>query len=415
MCFNLVSQILNAKAVGKDGVGTIAMYQAASLLISGFFSLGTHQPVIRMGSGWLDSKDKLGRLLGVSFVLDQIAAFAAGLVFWAAVSLFGLLNSTPIDHDEAKWFYVAVVLSSGTSWALGTLRLFNQFRIIGLVTVLTSVWTILVSITFLMFEVSLHYYLDAYAVILLLHNLCINFSGWYIAKRRGYSLLCKPSDFRKLPEKKHYSEFIVSSYFAGTVDVIVRHMDVIVLGKFASTAEAGVYAVAKQIVAGSNKLLTSISTIMFPELSAMAEKRDVMSGKRFFLGTASALVVSVMLGCLFVFIAGDLILTLIFGSPIENGSNILMLTFVASTFKLGVAILAGFLVSFGRPRANFIVYAIGGLGYILTVFPLVDSLGSLGAAGAQFVYGGLLMAAVIVATIAAFRAKSPTPVDSKSS
>ena len=403
--FSLATTTINARAIGKTGVGILAIHQASALLLSGIFSFGTHQAVIRLGSKWLDSKEDLSKLVSVSFLLDQISALLGALFFIGISETIIIPGNQPGSSGYSSLPYALVVLSSGTSCALGAIRLFNRFKVFSTITVFFAFLNLVFSFIFLFFQFRIQAYLTLFAVLMCMNNVSINAYLFILLRERGLQLSLSSGLISQFSEKRRYFELLAASYMSSTVDICVRHLDIIALGRIAEASDAGVYSVAKQISSGVSKLLAPISTVMFPELSALAEKNDRQRGRQLFKTIGALLIVFSTIGGLVVYTLGDAMMTFIFGEPVPFAVAILLLTFTSVVLKIGVTIFAGFTASFGKPRVNLYAYLFSGFAYFCIVFFLVNRFFSIGAAVSQLFYSSILMA--WIGTAAALLLKRP--------
>ena len=90
MLLNFATAALNARALGPHGLGVIALFQASALLIIGLFSLGSQQPIIRLGKQAIedDELERLSAIVSLALLVDF--ATAAGRDVSLVVLAFGI-------------------------------------------------------------------------------------------------------------------------------------------------------------------------------------------------------------------------------------------------------------------------------------------------------------------------------------
>ena len=124
---------LMARALGRAEFGMVVLIEAYALLARGLFSFKQFQAIVRYGVPLHDANDTLAlqRLLSICQRIDRYACVTSTILALILASFVGKLMGMDQDHVILLTAYSLVLLATGNNTAIGILRLFDKFDVLG--------------------------------------------------------------------------------------------------------------------------------------------------------------------------------------------------------------------------------------------------------------------------------------------
>lgn len=185
-----------------------------------------------------------------------------------------------------------------------------------------------------------------------------------------------------LPERDKYLSFIRSAFLVNILLFSISWSDLIILGAFRSSQEAGIYFASKRTALILNLLLISLNTIFAPLISHLysGRKYDHLD-HAFKTGTQWILILGLPLFLIMLFFSGELLS--LFGPHFKAGQMPLIILALGQFVNLSVGSVGYLLMMTGHQRwmvFNSIILAIL---VVLMTLVLVPRYGMVGAAYAN--------------------------------
>jgi O-antigen/teichoic acid export membrane protein len=401
MLLNFATAALNARAVGPEGLGVIALFQASALMMVGVFSFGTQQPMIRLGKQALENGDlgRLGAIGSLALLVDYLAAAVAGVVSLVLLGAFAQRIGIEQGMVTLAQFYTIVVFLSGVTAANGVFRLFNRFHYLSVVQVGGALVLLAVSTVFYLLQAPLSWYLVAYAIVYAVTvQVQVALAVWTL-RNHGAPVDLRPSALHVAGLGREFFSYAWTTNLTGVINSVRVNGEPLLLGALFGTATVGVYNVVRQVAGAFNKLATAGSSAIFPEVAELASRREFGPARRLLNRLALLGFLFGVAGIVAMAILGRPVLRIAFGPEFVAGYVALLIMGVAGALTLSSASFGGFVQAFVSPLRLLQVYGIAFCVYGVTAPLLIYNLGLNGAPLGQAVFALALWAGCWVALL----------------
>jgi O-antigen/teichoic acid export membrane protein len=252
------------RTLGLTDFGRFALVVAIAQGISAIVGFQTWQFVVRFGTPALIAGDDaaLGRIIGLSAVLDFAAAAIGSLVALGTIVLLGPLLSIPRELYGASFGFCFAMLIAVRSTPTGVLRLEQRFREAAVVdSVLPSVRAAGAVLAALLLP-TVGGFLYAWG----LAELAAAVFYWRAALRERRPAL-SPADLRQIArEEPSLWRFLFLTNLSSTLTMTTKQVTLIIIGAFGGPAAAGMFRVASQLAQALIKATHTFSRAAYAEL-----------------------------------------------------------------------------------------------------------------------------------------------------
>lgn len=358
-----VAVAVNARALGVEGLGAIALLQALSAVVGRVFSFDTWQPVVKLGAGPLAAGelDEVGAVIRTGLTYDAAAAAAAAftgcLVVLLAGPYFGI--ESKLRESALIWMVatLGIAFTGGAGSAAGALRLFDKFGILTTVQVATAAVNLAGSLILWGLDAPLSGYILMYASTLV----CSQWSMLIIAVRkmreRGIDIVAsRPA--RRDHLSAEFRRFAWSGSATSLINSARLNADTFLLGLFAGPASIGLYSVAKKLATIVNLIAEAGRQSVFLEIASLVADQNHDAAKRLVvqLGMIGAgISTALLMGAA---ILGPWFLSFAFGKEFGAAyAPFLILTASSCIYLIGFP-LGGFVQSTAGPQALARIFVI---------------------------------------------------------
>ncbi len=390
---------LMARTLGAAEFGFVVLIQTYVLLLRGLFEFQIFDVIVRYGipAQENDDRKKIRRLFKICWKVDRSARIIATLIGLLLAPVIGPAMGMDQEQTVLLALYTLVLLSTvGEGTAIGVLRLYNQFDILGkqmavgpfirLIGVIFAWWyhapmSVFVSIFALAF-VSEHVYLD-----------------WYAWKE--YQKHLSFTDEIDRPVKVKFDEFsglkhfLWVTYWQANADLVSKHISVILAGYLLGPVEAGLLRLARQFSSLLAKPAELIRQVVFPDLT-----RSWREGSDHFkLVAYRTALLGIGIGFTFVvtgYFYGDIILEKLVGEEYMAAAPLLTLLLLAASFDLSASSLRAAAYAIGSATQVLHLYVISVVVYLGLFFLLTVHLGLIGAGIAACIAAIIPLIAMII-------------------
>jgi O-antigen/teichoic acid export membrane protein len=264
-----------ARALGPEGFGHFSLVLAYGQAIANVAQIQSWQTVIRYGMIHLTAgmRDRLGRLLGFTTLLDCAGAALGALAALVAVPLVARwLGWDSGEQARAAWFGVALLLSIGAT-PTGMLRLVDRFDMITWVQAVGPLVRLGGALAAWAFGAGVEGFLIAWAAAALaqhaatwtaalaLTGLPIAFSRQGLRAARG--------------ENEGIWRFMLTTNAAGTIGLLTDQLATLAVGGAAGAAAAGGYRIASKIARALARPIQIAARIVYPEMARLHARADL--------------------------------------------------------------------------------------------------------------------------------------------
>jgi len=276
-----VSLAFNARALGPEQLGVLALLQAFVVVVTSVFYFDTWQPVIKFGAEAQAAKDgeRLRDIVMLGFVYDLAGALAATVIGFAIVIFsLPLIGIEPQYQTFAKIYCVTILFSSYSS-AKGVLRLFGRFELLTAVQVGTSATSLAAAASLWFFQAPFTAYVVTYAGLTAAQSCAIILVAIALWRSHQLPTLIAPR-FNDLLLRKAFMRFSWSTSGLSTLNVVRQSADAFVLAALLGPAATGIYKVATQIASLVSRFGDPLQQVMFPEIASLIAQSEYLRLRR---------------------------------------------------------------------------------------------------------------------------------------
>jgi O-antigen/teichoic acid export membrane protein len=327
---------LMARGLGVVEFGLVVLMQTYVLLIRGLFNVKQFQAIIRYGVPAIDAQDTrtLRRLIRICRRVDYRTSITATILAMALAPLLGPVMGLDQDQVVMLTVYSLVLLTSANITDIGILRLLDQFDTLGKKEA--------VGPTIRFFGVAWAWWLDAalpaYVAILAIAYVSENFYLSWCGRREYRARIGAVPEGERISdatmaEFSGLRHFLWITYWQSNIDLIPKHISVLLAGWLLGPSDAGLLRLARQFSSALAKPAVLIRQVVFLDLS-----RSWNEGSADFkLVAYRTAVAGGGIGSLFVlagYFFGESLLDTLVGAEFVAAAPLLTLLLLAATFEL---------------------------------------------------------------------------------
>jgi O-antigen/teichoic acid export membrane protein len=362
----LAATALMARALGPAEFGIVVLIHTYAVLVRGLLNVKQFLAIVRWGVPALDANEfpTLRRLVSICWRLDWLSCISATVVALAVAPLLGPAMGLNPDQVIMLTAYGLVLLATGNRTAIGILRLYDRFDILGwketigpairLVGVLIAWWL----------ESPMVVYVGIFAFAFAVEELYL---GWFGRREyhRQVGLLPtqEPPSKARMKEFSGLRHFLWITYWQSNVDLIPKHGSILLAGFLLGPAEAGLLRLARQFSTLLSKPAGLIRQVIFPDLTRSWNQGNT----DFKLIVQRTAMLAGGLGLFFVLAGhffGEYLLGTLIGEEFIGAAPVLTLLLLASTFDLTAASLRSAAYAIGHAGKVLRWYALSAVVYV---------------------------------------------------
>ncbi|WP_156167411.1 lipopolysaccharide biosynthesis protein [Aurantiacibacter marinus] len=275
---NFAGLMINTNALGVLLFGQLIVIQSLTELFSGIFSFNTWQSLNRFGADDLE-KGNYSKLrqryffaLGLDFLAACTAAICAIVAFLFFIEVFGL-------DSELRWLGVVYGFSvafHARSASVGIFRLLERFGIPIMFTVTEAAALAINAAVLWWIDAPLEYYVYSIAFIQVFTSVTLSACGLIMVgrmeKRGGYN------EDKSFP-KREFLRFAFAVSATGTVGIMLRKGEVLLISMLLGPAAAGLFGVAFRGAYFFARFADAGNVSVYPIIAKMAVSGEVAKAK----------------------------------------------------------------------------------------------------------------------------------------
>lgn len=395
--FNLVALALMANALSPVDFGLVVLLHTYVLAIRGFLNFRTFESIVKYGVPLHENgdNDELRKLLRITTSVDVVASIVATLLGIGAASITGKFLHWDAQMVTIAAVYSLTLLTTPTGTPNGVLRLYDRFDVLG-------IWyTISPGIRF--FGVVVAWFLDAemlvfigiWAAAFVFENCWIYVRGHREVHLHMSESIWRGFRWRELrettPEFRHFLGVI---YWQTNVDLLPKHLAVLLAGSLLGPAGAGMFRLANDFSTILSKPGLMLREVLFPDLSRMLHNKQAGFHE---LGYRAVKIAGAT-GLLMVILSiplGAPILGII-GPDYTPAAPLMTLMLLAATFELAGSPLRAAAYALGGAGTVLRIYALSSFIYLSLFYVLTPPLGLIGPGVAASIGGALTMGRLLL-------------------
>lgn len=378
---SIISLTFITKGIGMEKYGFIVLLQGIAGLFDGIFNFQSWQGFIKFFPERKDNPEELKSLIKFSYLQDIITAIIAFGVLNICKNLVGnFYEFTNVQIVMLQIFSMYMVFNiQGTP--IGILRSYDRFdalrnqRAIGGI-----VNFILLGAGYILKQDTL-YFLGAYAISTVFSSGLLNFYALRELKKRGIL------DFYKVHSKfdKEFFKFNCFTNLNSSLDIPIQYLDNLLVGKYLSLEELGIYKICKTVALVLDKVATPVYQILYPYFcNEIKDGRSKQMYKKLYKisGLLGLGVILILIGLNTV---GFYILGKFFGSVILNYKTAINFYLIAKGIAITFIGIHPLFLAKGYVKKETVIILVANGIYLVALFPLLKAFGLMGVIGAYLI------------------------------
>jgi O-antigen/teichoic acid export membrane protein len=380
---------LAARGLGTHDFGLIVLIHSYMLLFTRIISFKSYNIIVKFGADYLELKKlfKFQKLIKFTFLLDFLSAVIGMVVGISIMYLFGEQLGIPSTATIYASLYCLLCMTNINDTTSGLLRLFNRFDLIA--------YQSLVEPFIRLIGVGVAFYLNAPWQIYLI--------VWFVG-RFVVSMVMLLSSFNELRRQnllssfnfsfskvstghKNIWPFAWSSNLHGTVNSVGIQIATLLIGGTLGPTGAALYKVAQEISEVTIKAASVFSSALYPELaklSAAADRRTEEISAAILRTAKTGFIIGILFTSI-MFLSGELLLQLVFGSEYVDGYRVLVLLSIGATIALAAFPHEAALYSIGKPETALYSKLVSSTTHMIALAMLLGPFGIVGTGYASII------------------------------
>jgi O-antigen/teichoic acid export membrane protein len=372
---------LMARALGPAEFGMVVVMQTYVLLIRGLLNFKQFQAIIRYGVPAHDAGDTrtLRRLISICRRVDRHSVIVATVLAVIMAPLTGPLMGMDQNQVILLAAYSLVLLTSGNMTDIGVLRLYDQFDTLGRKETIGPTVRFFGVVVAWWLEAPFSIYIAILAVAYIAENLYLSWRGRGEYHRRiGPAPEAENTGDASMEEFSGLRHFLWITYWQSNIDLIPKHISVLMAGYLLGAAEAGLLRLARQFSSLLAKPAILIRQVIFLDLTRSWNQGST-DFKRVAYWTA---LIGGGVGLLFVltgYFFGDVLLGSLIGEEFIPAAPVLTLLLLAATFELSASSLRSAAYAIGHASKVLRLSVLSAVIYLALFTVLTLEMGLIGA------------------------------------
>lgn len=402
--FTLLATALMANALSATDFGLVILLHTYILAVRGILNFRTFEVIVKFGVPLHASGDEAGlkRLFQTTTLIDVIASFAATILGVSAASIAGGLLHWDTTMVSLAAIYSLIMLTSAVGTPSGILRLYDRFDALSTwYTVGPAIRLVGVAIAWAM-DQGMQVYIAIWASAFVVENGWLFIRGhWELQQHLGGSLWRTSGWWQRPASNREFRQFIAMVYWQTNVDLLPKHLAVLLAGSLLGPAAAGMFRLARDFSSVLGKPAMMLREVLFPDLTRMLHHEV----EEFHALGFRAVVAAGIAGLVLVLIsipAAAPILGLI-GEDYTPAAPLLTLMLIAATFELAGSPLRAAAYAMGRVASVLRIHLLSMLIYLGLFYFLTPRLGLEGPGIAAGI--GSLLTLLLLINLVRLRAK----------
>lgn len=369
---NLAATALMAHALSAREFGLVILLHTYVLAIRGVLNFRTYETIVKFGVPLHAGEDHGG--LKTLFRQTSLVDFASALIA-TAVAVFAVPLAGSFLHWDERMLslaglYSLVMLTMVSNTPNGVLRLYDRFDALSVFyTVGPSIRLIGVIMAWSS-GAGMHTFILVWAAAFVLENSWLIIRGHLELRRQLGRHLWQDGNWRPvLKTTREFRHFITVIYWQTNIDLLPKHLSVLLAGNLLGPASAGIFRLARDFSAVLTKPAMMLREVLFPDLTRIHHAEQEGFHALGYQAVKTAGAAGLLMVLLSIPTAGP-ILGLI-GEEYVEGATLLSLMLLAATFELATAPLRAAAYAMGQVSRVLRIHLLGiviflGMFYLLT-------------------------------------------------
>jgi len=393
----LATTAILARSLGPVEFGMVVVIQTYVLLIRGLLNFKQFEAIIKFGVPAHDAGDNhtIRRLIFISRKVDRYMSITATIVAVALAPLIGPSLGMNSEHIILLAVYSLVLITTGNRTDVGILRLLDHFDILGRQMAIGSIVRFFGVLIAWFFDPSIRTYVAILFFAFISEEIYLSWHGHKKFNNQiGHESDDEKVEDAKMSEFSGLRPFLWITYWQSNLDLVPKHISVMMAGYFLGASEAGLLRLARQFSSLLAKPAVLIRQVVFLDLTRSWNK----GGENFKLIAYRTAFYGACVGMIFViagYFFGESLLDSIVGIEYVAAAPVLTLMLLSATFELSASSLRSAAYAIGDADKVLHLYAISAFVYLGLFVVLTLEMGLIGAGWAASISAFIPLIAMI--------------------
>jgi O-antigen/teichoic acid export membrane protein len=401
--FSVGATGLMANALSASDFGMVILLHTYIMVIRGALNFNTFEAIVRFGIPLNDSGQQAGlrALLRSTIFVDLAAALLATIVAVTATPLAAYFLQW--DGEVVAWAatYSLVILTTANGTPNGILRIYDRFDALGVQSAVGPALRFTMVATAWALDAPKPAFIIAWGVAFAAGNVYLFVRG--LIELRTHMSVPLWSGFRWLEVRemgRDFWKFIGVVYWQTNIDLLPKHVSVLLTGSLLGPAAAGLFRLAREFSTILTQPAVMLREVLFPDLTRSFHAEDGAIQSVPFKTAMFAGSIGLVFVIISVFFGGALLGVV--GEDYIAASALLSLLLLAASFDLTNAPLRAAAYAMGKAGSILRIHILSIITYIVMFF-LLTSLAGLTGPGLAAILSSLLALALTTRMIARSR------------
>lgn len=394
---NMLALALMANALSAVEFGLVVLLHTYVLAIRGFLNFRTFEAIVKYGVPLHESGDNDGlrKLLRITTSVDVVSGIVATLLGVGAASITGRFLHWDDQMVTIAAIYSLTMLTTAIGTPNGVLRLYDRFDALGTWYTISPAVRLSGVVIAWFLDAPMGVFIGIWAAAFVFENGWIYVRGHHEARRQMSESIWRGFRFRELrettPEFRHFLGVI---YWQTNVDLLPKHLAVLLAGNLLGPAAAGMFKLANDFSTVLSKPGLLLREVLFPDLSRMLHNKDTGFHE---LGLRAVQIAGAS-GLLLVALSIPLAVPIlnIIGPEYTPAAPLLTLMLLAATFELAGSPLRAAAYALGGAGNVLRIYALSSIIYLGLFYVFTLPLGLIGPGIAASIAGALTLGRLVL-------------------
>lgn len=374
--FNLAATALMANALAATEFGLVILLHSYVLAIRGILNFRTYEAVIRFGVPHHENRanESLKRLFRTTTAIDISSAIAATILGYSAISIAAGFLHWDAEMQSLAGLYSLIILASISNTPNGILRLYDRFDALSIfytvgpairITGVVVAWSV---------GADMHVFIAIWAAAFVLENTWLFIRGHVELNRHIDHSIWQDWNWKAVVNtQREFRHFITVVYWQTNIDLLPKHLSVLLAGSLLGPAAAGMFRLARDFSSILSKPAMMLREVLFPDLTRILHSQAEGFHELGFRAVKVAAAAGIVLVLLSIPAAGPILG--IIGSEYTQAASLLTLMLLAATFELAGSPLRAAAYAMGKVAQVLRIHLAGVIVYLGLFWLLAPQMG----------------------------------------
>ena len=388
--FTLAATALMANALPAAEFGLVILLHTYVLAVRGILNFRTYEAIVRFGVPLHENNDEQGlkQLFRSTTLIDILSAVAATVLGVCAASVAGGFLHWDAEMVALASLYSLVMLTTIGNTPNGILRLYDRFDALSVFYTVGPAVRISGVLIAWMMDAEMRVFIAIWAAAFILENSWLLVRGHLELNRHMGGSLWRGGRWQDLFKSgREFRHFIAVVYWQTNVDLLPKHLSVLLAGSLLGPAAASIFRLARDFSSILSKPAMMLREVLFPDLTRILHTEAEGFHQLGYKAVKAAGVTGLILVLISIPAAGPVLGFI--GPEYTGGATLVTLMMLAATFELAGSPLRAASYAMGTVAQVLRIHLLGVLVY-LGLFYLLTPAMNLQGPGVAAVIGSLI-------------------------